>query len=69
MSKLSPTETVILGNIKNKSRKAIAVSLGISLNTVNTHIARIKKKREAAQLLLRQTNFVKKELYPKRRGE
>ena len=69
MAGLSPTEIIIIGNIKNKSRKAIAATLGIKLDTLNTHISRIKKKREAAQLLIRQTNFVKKELYPKRRGE
>ena len=66
---LSPTEKLIIGNIQSKSRKALAATLGMQLSTLNVHIDRIKKKRSAAQLLLRQTNPVKRELYPKRRGE
>lgn len=69
MSKLSPTEETIIANIKGKSRKALAAVLGMELATLNTHIARIKKKRAAAQRLLRRTNFAKKELYPRRKGE
>jgi len=69
MSKLSPTENTILDNIKSKSRKALASSLGMKLDTLNTHIRRIKKKREEAKKVLQRTNQFKKELYPKRRGE
>ena len=69
MFELSPTENVILDNIKQKSRKALAASLGMKLDTLNTHIRRIKKKREEAKKILRRTNQFKKELYPKRRGE
>ncbi len=69
MCKLSPTEENIVANIKGKKRKVLAVTLGMKLGTFNTHIARIKKKRDAAQDLLRKTNRVKKELYPRRKGE
>jgi len=69
MCKLSPTEEKIVANIQRKTRKKLADTLGMELGTLNTHIVRIKKKREAAKRLLRRTNLVKKELYPKRKGE
>lgn len=69
MCKLSPTEENIVANIKGKSRKVLAGAFGMEIGTLNTHIARIKKKRAAAQKLLRRTNSIKKELYPRRKGE
>lgn len=69
MCKLSLTEEKIVANIRGRSRKALAQMLGVQPGTLNSHIARIKKKRAAAKRLLRRTNLVKKELYPKRRGE
>jgi len=69
MCKLSPTEEKIVTNIKYKTRKKLAEIFGMELGTLNTHIARIKKKRESAQKLIRRTNAIKKELYPKRKGE
>ena len=69
MCKLSPTEETIVANIKNKDRQALALTLGMQIGTLNSHIARIKKKRAAAKKLLARTNFIKKELYPRRRGE
>ena len=69
MCKLSPTEENIVANIKGKSRKALAGALGMKIGTLETHIARIKKKRADAKTLLRRTNLVKKELYPRRKGE
>ncbi|MBA7637511.1 hypothetical protein ES703_45156 [subsurface metagenome] len=69
MCKLSPTEEKIVANIKHKTRKKLAETLGMETGTLNTHLARIKKKRESAQKLIRRTNTIKKELYPKRKGE
>lgn len=69
MCKLSPTEKAIIANIKNKDRQALALALGMKIGTLNSHIARIKRKRDDAKNLLTQTNFVKKELYPRRTGE
>jgi len=69
MCKLSPTEEIIVANIRDKTRKALAEALGMQLDTLNTHIARIKKKRLDAKTLLQRTNYVKNELYPKRKGE
>ena len=69
MCKLSPTEEKIVANIQSKTRKKLADTLGMEIGTLNTHIARIKKKRESAQKLIRRTNSIKKELYPKRKGE
>lgn len=66
---LSPTEETIVTNIKGRTRKALAATLGMRIGTLNTHIRRIKTKRENAQKIIRRTNLVKKELYPKRRGE
>ena len=69
MCKLSPTEEKIVANISGRSRKVLAQMLGMKPGTLNSHIARIKKKRADAKRLLRRTNLVKKELYPKRKGE
>jgi len=69
MCSLSPTEETIVANIKGRSRKRLAEVLGMKSSTLKTHIYRIRAKREAAKSLIRKTNPIKSELYPKRRGE
>jgi len=69
MCELSPTEETIVANIKTKTRQKLAEVLGIEVSTLKTYIYRIRAKREAAKKLIRKTDPVKSELYPKRRGE
>jgi DNA-binding CsgD family transcriptional regulator len=64
----SPTEAIIAANIKGVTRGRLAEKLGMKESTLNTHIDRIKTKREWAKKFLRKTNHIKKELYPRRKG-
>jgi len=66
---LSRMEKIVLANHVSKSNAVLAQALGISEKTIGTYKGRIKKKREAALKLIRETNPHKSWLYPKRRGE
>ena len=69
MDYLTERERTILINLVNKEPKKVANSLGISPETVNVHLHKIRQKRLAAKKLLKETDQYKKELYPKRQGE
>jgi len=69
LCELSPTEETIIVNIKGKTRKRLAEVLGMEMSTLKSHIYRIRAKREAAKKLIRKTDAIKSELYPKRKGE
>jgi FixJ family two-component response regulator len=69
MDYLTERERTILINLVNKEPKKVADSLGISPETVNVHLHKIRQKRLAAKKLLKETDQYKKELYPKRQGE
>jgi len=62
-------EKTVLINHVSKTEAVLASTLGISLKTVFTYKYRIKKKREEAIKLIKETNPHKSWLYPKRRGE
>jgi len=69
MCKLTPKEETILRNMKQKEKGLIASALGIDVKTVDTHLARIRRKRAECQEFTRKTDLYKKELYPRRKGE
>jgi len=69
MCELTRTELTILLNLQKKEKGLIASALGIQTSTVDTHLARVRRKREKAQKFLRDTDRFKKELYPRRKGE
>jgi len=69
MCDLTPIEHNILVNLSNKTKPIVASQLGISVDTLNVHLSRLRKKRAKCKDFLRKTDPFKRELYPKRRGE
>jgi len=69
MCKLTHKEETILANLRQKEKGLIAAALGIQVTTLDTHLARVRRKRAQCQEFIRKTDQYKKELYPRRKGE
>jgi len=69
MCELTKKEETILVNLKGREKGLVASALGIQPQTVDTHLARIRKKRAKAQEFLKKTERYYSVLYPKRKGE
>jgi hypothetical protein len=69
MCDLTSTEEKILVNLIGAEKGLVATRLGISVSTLDVHLARIRKKRAKCKKFLKQTDQYKNILYPKRKGE
>jgi len=69
MCKLSNRDHTILANLRQKERGLVATQLGITRETLDKRLSRVRRRREDCKKYLQLTDQYKRELYPRRKGE